>query len=413
MSESYSIGDIIVKNLVIMSSRQNIDLTGSFMSFSMYESIFTPGIILDIDVLDTTDVLGSSVLIGDESVLLTAMVPNGQMFNLVFHLDSLADLQSQGAQKSKTYTLKCVSIEAFFGMRNPVRTGYKNVLCSDIIKDLHTNYVKSFKPIDIEPSDGIVGPLAIPNFPAFKAIRMIREMAVSSTNKSSIFSYFETRESGIQAFKFVTIESLFRQSPVKYFTQYDAVNVDSKVDRDNNILSYKIPKQFSTMDKMKYAGPRDMSVKDRMTQRYETKVLQTNDTDYATGGGKQTNISRAFYDNFLNKFIPPKSMYDTEYANRAVSLVPNRLQDRLAYLSILMQNTLKITVPGDLALTCGTMINCNIPNKTGLTENVKADPLITGNFLIARIHHRVTLKQDRPRYTCVIECMKGKYEEGV
>lgn len=413
MTDSYSIGDIVVSSLVIQSPRKNIDLTGSFLSFSMYESIFTPGIILDVDILDTTDLLGSAVLIGDETVVLVASIPNGSKFNMVFHLDSLTGLQSQGAQKSKTYTLKCVSVEAFFGMRNPVRTGYSNKSCSDIVKDLHTNFIKSSKPIDVESTDGTVGPLAIPNLPAFKAIQMVREMSVSSTNKSSIFSYFETRDSGKQKFKYVTIESLFRNQPVKNFTQYDAVNIDSKIDRSNNILSYKIPYQFSTMDKMKYAGPRDQSVKDRMTQQYNTQVMQTNDTSYATGGGKGTNISTSFFNNFLNLFTPPKAMYDTEYANRAISLVPDKLKDRMAYLSILMQNTMRIAVPGDLSLTSGVMINCNIPNKTGLTVNVSQDPLMTGNFLIARIHHRVTLKQDRPRYTCVIECMKGKYEQGV
>ena len=135
MTDSYSIGDIVVSSLVIQSPRKNIDLTGSFLSFSMYESIFTPGIILDVDILDTTDLLGSAVLIGDETVVLIASIPNGSKFNMVFHLDSLTGLQSQGAQKSKTYTLKCVSVEAFFGMRNPVRTGYSNKSCSDIVKE--------------------------------------------------------------------------------------------------------------------------------------------------------------------------------------------------------------------------------------------------------------------------------------
>ena len=68
---------------------------------------------------------------------------------------------------------------------------------------------------------------------------------------------------------------------------------------------------------------------------------------------------------------------------------------------------------GDFKLKPGEMITLNIPNKSTITGPRDNDPLLSGNFLITRLHHDIGLMSERPRYTCVVECVKGNLEEGV
>jgi hypothetical protein len=59
------------------------------------------------------------------------------------------------------------------------------------------------------------------------------------------------------------------------------------------------------------------------------------------------------------------------------------------------------------------MVNCEIPNKTGTTGPRSNDPLLSGKFLVSRIHHRIGMFQEQPRYTCIIELIKAGYNQGV
>ena len=291
MTESYSTGDVVVKSLVIHSPNGNVDLTTSFTSFSLYESIFTPGFVLDVEVLDTTDFMGKVKLSGMERISLVVSIPGGEFQTMEFYVDKLKDVQSLGAQKSKIYVLNCYSIEAFF-MRNEVIKAYTSALCSDIVKDIHKNFVKSSKELIVEDTISPIGPIQIPKLHAFEALNLVKHYSFSSLNKSSIYSYFETRQNGKQQFRYVTIESLFRQNPVKAFKQYDAINVDFKQRQDDNILSYQVPQQFSAINK---ASIRDIGLGISTTGigRYDFTVRNPGDSQYATGGSAATNLSSA------------------------------------------------------------------------------------------------------------------------
>lgn len=410
MSESYSLGDLIVNSLIVTSPRGTLNLTASYISMSIYESIFTPGIIADVVVMDTSDLLGTLRFSGDEQLFFDARTPNGQKCTFALHVYKLSELQSMGAQKAKMYTLNCVSQEALFAKTNYVQKSYYD-LCSNIVQDIHKTYLKSPKPITVEQTRAAQN-LVIAQRNPYDAIAMVRKRAVSATNKSSLYTYFETRDNNKQVFKFVTLESLFEQNTVKSFQQSDAVNVDLSLRNDNNIISYQIPNQFSAIDRITYGGQRKIVKFNTTTQQYESTIVSTNDTDYRTGGSRSTDVS-TFFKNLFSSTNPPQSLIPEDISQRALTYIPETSADQQAYLSIMLQNTMKIKVYGDLALTAGVMINCTIPDKQNFTGAPKADPLMTGNFLISRIHHRIGLVQERPRYTCTIECLKGNFNEGI
>lgn len=411
MVDNVSIGDALVSRLIVTSQRGSLNLTRSFVSASIYESIFTPGVVCDITVLDTQDLIGSLRLLGDETVEFNFKSPNLKEANFTFALYELGDQQQLASQRAKTYVLKCVSEEAMFAKTNYVQKSY-NDLCSNIIQDLCERYLFTKKRLEIETTRGIQD-LLIPHKNPFEAIRMVRSRSISSeNNRSSSFVFFEARQEETQVLRFCTLESRFATEPVKSFKQSGAINIDSlSNEQDNNILSFSIPQQLSSIDRIIFGGPRRITTFNFTTWQFETRDVQTSDTNYRDGGSG-TDVSTGFISRYFNARIPPQAMIPVDISQRAETFIPESTADFQAYISQMMQNSLKIRVPGDTQLTAGVTIDCTLPNRSATTGNMREDPLMSGKFLISRIHHRIGMVQERPRYTCIIEGLKGRYEEG-
>jgi len=409
MSGSYSVGDINVDTFLFLSQRGTLDMSTSFVSASIYESILAPGTVCDVMIVDTQDQLGTLILAGDEMVIISFKVLGSISAKYVFAVHELAELSSVGAQRGKSYTLKCVSEEAMHDKTNYVIKSYK-MLCSQMIQDVHKTYLRSGKPITLEDT---MTPqkMLIQNENPYAAIKRIRSLSVSATNKSSSYVYFENRKNEQQAYNYVTIEKLFQGASVKTFQQSDALNTDALLRNDNNILAYKLPTQFSSIDRLMNGAPTRISSKNLTTQEYETRVVSKFDPNLLDGD-PTTMTSSALANTYFNVRNPPPTHNIIDYYRPATN-IPENIPQQQAFIADLSQNSIKIRVPGDPVLTAGAVITCTIPNKNGFTGPRTEDDLISGKFLIARIHHKIGAFGEQPRYTCVIECLKGKYNGGV
>lgn len=412
MPDNLSIGDVLVENLVIVSDRGSLTLTRSFVSASIYESMFTPGVVCDITVLDTQDLIGNLKLLGDETVTFSFKSPNLKAANFTFALYEVSDQQQLASQRAKTYVLRCVSEEAMYAQTNYIQKSY-NDLCSNIVLDICGSYLFTKKRVEIETTRGNQN-ILIPHKSPYDAIKMVRSRSVAaSDSRSSSYLFFESRQNETQVLKFTTIESLFSKNPVKYFKQSGAINIDAlSMEQDNNILSFKIPQQFSSLDKISPGGTTRITTFNFTTWQFETQDVKTSDRDYKDGGSG-TSTSTAFANRYLNARIPPQSFIPIDISQRATTYIAEATADFQSYLGQILQNSLKIRVPGDTQLTPGVTIDCTFPNRSGITTEMQEDPLMSGKFLISRIHHRIGLVQERPRYTCIIEAIKGRFEEGI
>jgi hypothetical protein len=412
MPDNLSIGDALVESLIVFSERGSLNLTTSFVSASIYESIFTPGVVCDITVLDTQDIIGTLKILGDEIVSFQFKSPNMKTASFLLALHEIGDQQQLSSQRAKTYVLRCVSEEAMFAQTNYIQKSY-NDLCSNMVQDICENYLSTKKQVVIEPTRGSQN-ILIPHKSPFEAIKMIRARSVSAGEyRSSSYVFFEARENEDQVLRFCTLESRFATNPVKQFKQSGAINTNVLGnEQDNNILSFKIPQQLSSIDKIAFGGPRRITTFNWTTWQYETRDVVTFDTNYKDGGSG-TDVSSSFRNRYYNARIPPQALIPIDISSRAATYIPESTADYQAYIAQLVQNTLKIRVPGDTQLTAGVTIDCSLPNRSGNTTEVKEDPLMSGKFLISRIHHRIGMVQERPRYTCIIEALKGRFEEGI
>ena len=334
-------GDFEINNFTITSERGTIDIKYLFISASIYESILVPGTICDILIIDTEDKLGTFKLSGDETVDFSYVVPGSTEANYTFAIYNLSGLESNVSQKSKTYTLQCCSFEIMRAKRNNVQKDYYQ-LCSEVVNDIHTTYLMSDKPIVLENTKGPQN-LRVNHMNPFEAINFARQRSASDdNNKSSSFVYFENMQNEEQTYNFVTIESLFRQEPSKFYRQSSTIASDFFQRTDDVIISYSVPTQFSSIDKLVYGGPRKISQFNFTTLEYNSNIINTSDSVFATGGSGQSDTSSNFKQQYDQDSIPPQSMIAVDISQRSSTFIPESTPDLQAYLAILLQNSMKI-----------------------------------------------------------------------
>ena len=400
---SYQPGDLIINDMSISGRKIN---TG-FISGSFYESIFMPCIVAEVNFRDNDDSLFAGLnLSGGEPFNITFQAPGGNKIAYKFLINKPQNLEPSASYKSRTMTLVCASEETFYaaGGVDPngyIQKSYKSKLISDNVRDVLKSYLKTSKNINIEDTKGPQDIIA-QNEKVWPFIDRIRRRAVSSKNQSSTYVFFENQN----GFNFITIESLFRNSPVKTFVQDNTVGNDINKLTDNNIIGYELSHMFNAVDRIDRGTISSrFSTFNFQTNEYNKKVVQAPDNNDKLPGSRSWN-SQSFSQKFGRY---PGRNSNIPYDNRLpITNIPESTPNQLAYSAELMQNTIRLRVFGDTSLKAGDIIDAKIAQRTSLTANPSNDTDISGNMLIASIRHLINPEGDRPRYTCVLECLKGK-----
>jgi hypothetical protein len=391
-------GDVNIINCQIISPRGSLDLTSSFLSGKVYESIMVPNAVVEIDVLDTNDALGNLNIIGDETINFSFNAPGTPVLSYVFALDKPVLNSIEGTQKAKNYTLHGVGKEALQAKTNYIQKAYNTDIAS-IISDIHTTFLKSVNPIVTEATSGIQK-IIIPNLKPFDAIDMVRRRATSATNQSSTFLYFENAD----GHNFKTIEGMTKQGVVKTFVHQDAVGSSIYINTYNNIIHYEVPQIASSGQRIGLGG---------LTQRistYDVRTRQYVSTDQQLNlGNFNSSLFKSVYGAVYGLF----SMIPQDSAGRAGTNIPSTTPLQMAYVSNLMQIQLNMRVFGDTAVKAGDMIAANIPQAIDNTGSVQLDPQLSGNYLVSRLCRNIDVIGKTPRYTESLECLTPNLATGV
>lgn len=398
-------GDVYINSILVSGTGYQFDMTANFLSASVIESIFSPGIEADITVIDYQDFMSQLSLQGAETVNFSFTKPNGATANYNFHLNNIDDISVKGAMKSKIYKLVCVSREALTSQATPVQKSY-NTQISSIVQDIVNNNYNTQFSLDIEPTQGQRNFL-IRSLPANHAIEMLRKEAISNSNKSSNFLFFITQS----AIHFKTIEGMFENGDVKTFTESNDVGSSMFNSIDNNILARSVIQNMDAMNRIK-AGTLNiqMSTFNVHSNEFVTQQTQPNATSLQSLGNQIISNSAAFLALFPNasrrllRHVNPNSVY-----NVGPSYVPDTIPYKMINLAQMTEQLLKMTVIGDPVLEAGTTITNNFPQITASTANIQADPQISGRWLISKLQHLIQSPEIRPRYITNLELLKGAY----
>lgn len=403
---AFDAGEVVIDALLVQSPRGTASFAHLVQNISIFESIFQPAVVADITVIDFDAVIGKMILVGDETVYLKFTSPSKGTATYNFALNQVDGIESP-SMKSYSYVLRCVSIETLHAKTNFVQKSYETLI-SAMVSDIQTNYLKSSRPVYAEPTDGPQR-IVIPNYSPYKAIDMLRRRSVSAINKSSMFVYYETQKQ----FNFRTIEGMFKQTPTKLYFQSDTVSQDITADISNNILAYSVPQLACAADRIKYGMKKRVIQFNFRTHKFEVKDVNTKDTSMTTGGSGSYN-SAEFVAKFANGAkIPPFTFVPTDTSARPVTGISESSANFDSYLATLMQNVMTIKSFGDPTLVAGDMVYCAIYEKNSTTDTRELDKLLSGNFLVTRLHHEIRNAAASPRYTNTLELVKGDLENGV
>ena len=366
-------------------------------SMKVYESIFVPNALVEITVWDINDVIGQTPFLGDEMINVNFGAPGGIFVNYNFALDTISDITEEKSTKSKTYVLHGVGVETMFSKTNFVQKNY-NTLISSMVQDIHTKFLKSVKPLQVEPTSGTQN-ITIPNYDPFKAIDTVRRRAVSTTNQSSSYVYFENA----LGMYFQTIEGMLQQGPIKNFVRLDSLSSSIFNETENNIISLEVPQIVSSTDRISLGS---------LINRISTYNFRTRKYTYKDVTPPPSAYNSPAFSAKYGSTYGKNSVIPVDTANRPSTSIDTMTPYQMAFVARMMQTQLNIRVYGDGNVKAGDVVNIDIPEIANLTGNIPSDPVLSGNYLVTRICRNIGLSFERPRYMDSIELINGELASG-
>ena len=407
---SFNPGDVFIENLTIVSPRvASWNMAANMLTASILETIFTPGVMGEIEVIDQNDYLGNFKITGDELVQFQFKKPNGLTAKYDFHLDSIKDVKIIGAMKSKVYKINVVSREVLTGQANHVQKGY-NTQISEMVSDIVKTGLNTKLKVDAEETKGKRN-IKISNQPALHAIEMLRKEAVSNKSASSNYMFWQTWK----GYYFQSLEYMLSQGDVKNFKQENTVNYNPfTADIDSNIITWNVKQNMDAMNRIHTGALNQrVSVFNVHTNQFikQDVKLESKDVPQLWQGSMITAAFKSLFSSGNRSTL--RYVNHNNDIEVGKSHVPAATAYKMLNLSQMQEQLLHMTVIGDPVLEAGKTINAKVPRVTSTTGNVDLDPQVSGRWLIAKVEHQIRGPDVKPRYVSNLECLKGAYAEKV
>lgn len=419
-SITYEPGDVrIVKALLTKPGKPySIDVRAQMINVSIFEDIEQPSMMLEMLMQDSINLVQDFPIIGEEILEITFLTPGREKpTKLSFQVYSVEGTSVAPTAKASMYVIKAVSLIHYYNIYNSVSKSYTtsiSEMVEDIIKSIAASTDKKSIRTFIEPTKGIV-PITIPRMQPFAAIDMLRQKAVSKEFSSGgAFVFFENQY-GVQ---FRSIEGIITDNKKsissKVFTHFP----DTKSDKEReqykfrNIINYQHLGRFDTVNKLQ------RGLLNTEVQSFDilTKTLTTDSYSLSENArlfpsvdkkGKLPNTTEfitKYEKTAPSRFVVPK---DTA---RGDDYIHSTLGLKNTYSLLLNQNVIRILVPGDNYLSAGDVIEVNLPEVSGTTEKKTKDRLSSGNYLVTKLRHNITMEEGgKPKHSVSMDCVKVGY----
>lgn len=399
-------GDISIDTFTI----GGLDLTdpsqATFNTLDIYEDILNPVFTAEVEVLDYNDVLGTYKLDGSQEVNLSFSVPGAQSCTFKFALLANKNLddktfEKSGSMKHKTYKLRMVSKD--------VLKNQSNHLVKSFDQPTHQTVQDALKTItdaQINCPDECKGNqrLIAHHERVYDFLKNIHGRHVSQKYQSSLYTLFAGRNGSQENRTFCTFEYLMTQGSVFDFKQDNTIGGRTTTESDgmNNMLWLHVPDSFYTP--VAYNAGSSKAVYDMATGK--SKVTQEQATSNpGTTLGK--SLSASYIDDVnSSKNLPFTPYHNDQFNQTSRSDIDKANVKRKDYLKEIAQNSAKFEVNGNPNISVGKVVTMNIPKKTDADQE-SGETQMNNKVLITKLRHRIKPAGTRPRYTMVVEAIKG------
>ena len=412
-------GDVNLTTFTISSDRGTIDLVNNvdliLGELKIYESCIDLHTYAEALVIDQNDVLGRYKICGDEKIVIEFETPGADTpAHYNFIMASNEDMKHEGSMKSKTYSLHFCSSDLMKNSTVRVAKSW-NDQTSNILKDVYETFMKTDKKFQIDdPTKGQQRYIANA-VPAHKVIDDLKSRHVSQQNESSSYTLFETRDqSGDQIIRFTTFEQMMQTSPVVSFAYTQDMTVGNRtlstMDDMKNILDLYIPEAFNNAPRWKMASAQ--SSYNFHTGKQQKKDIKSSSFNFKLlGSSAIPQAMRSLWDDVTVEQKPIRHTHIEPSNDQEKTNIAEMKPKKAAYLAELLQNSMKMEVPGNTTLKVGDVLDVQIPLKADTTSGEETQ--MNGQVLMIRIVHKIKMPGIVPRYVSIVEAIKAGFDQGV
>jgi hypothetical protein len=376
------------------------------VEINVYEDIWSNNITCDIVINDAKNQLMNMPIFGYETLNLEFRTPEKGLWSKTLRLVRITDRKLL-RERELGYVLHFITPEAVTNLKTRVSKSYKGKLISDIVDDLHNNWLGG-GPIDIETTK-FQHHIIIPNIAPIHAINWLTTHANPAGYEGSNYLYYEDKDK----FRFVTMESRLEKGPVKtYLFQVANVRKDEvghkPQDFSTNVVAveaYTFDHHSDILDNMKTG----MYGNELLTHSHSRKVWRRYTFDYP---GSFDQYKHLYPSNYLesrakqdtNKKDSKLKLHSTGHDQDGYEFrVDKWLPVRISQLQQLHNIKLTITVPGDSERTVGEVVLFNLPSpEPPVNNNQIDDKYYQGKYLVQSVRHII----DVDKYRTVMELVK-------
>ena len=391
-----------------------LDLQGQFVKCDIYESILSPTVIGVFQLYDSVGVFNSFVFEEQELCLSWTTNEKGKDIHYRFKIlggDPQAETTTQG--QTAIYTLTGISAESYnstkmkdFQEKLPAVT--KKIEPYAIVTLILEQALKSEKPKYYEKTKGL-HQFSLTKKTPFEAIEIARQEAISSSNQSSSYVFFENKD----GYHFITVEELIKRGKKrigdKVFFNAPVGGLDSGGSLWRNILAYKVI-QLGNQAALAATGAAKLIVNFqniRNKSEIITKEVALGDYEFEKlNKGTEAMSTAAMEKNKDQPATVRQYIWDPSTEENQ-DLMIDKVCALPVYVSQFLSVINHVTIYGDSEITAGDVITVHIDEPSGTTHagQNEESSTISGNFLVAKVRHCLTFG-DTPEYYQALEIIK-------
>lgn len=383
--------DYKINSLIITTSLgQSVDIKNIMLELNLYEDIFSPVMTGDITLGDAGDIISSYNIHGNEFITLSIDKPGlDRPIVKVFRIYKIGS-RKFGTASLQNYTIYFCSEELLLSTQVLVSKSYKGLTIDSMVKDILVN------KLQVNPAKMANGlfttaignfDIIIPKMQPLEAISWLTPRAYN--NNQNLFLFFENRD----GFNFTSYENLLTQ-PV--YTTYSR-SVKITPDPADNFNSYNfisIIEDFDIIKAMRHGSFSSslmvLDLVNRSFNKYNFNIKQVANSAMLNQNvainDLKSRLGFTLYNTTENmlKYIP-SSDSDPSFNPANIKNWMPQFSTRIGQL-----NSFKvvISIPGDMLLKAGAVVNLIIPKMLVQTQGTANDPMRTGNYLVSGVHHR-------------------------
>lgn len=408
-SKTFSPNGIEGINIVVRTfDGAEIDITENVLSFSIFESIFSPFLFGELYVMDNSAMLSTLPWIGQEEVIFQ-WERNEETVEKVFRTTGVENVIPQKDNRA-TYRIGITS-EAQIKNASSLLSKSYTLSASEIIDTIYSEFISDdlLVNVNVDTAHNVVFPYIKP----FQAINTILKTCLAD-DQTPMFLFDRFYEQD-QSVVLTSYARMFDQESIVDFSPIKVINNIAEQDQPveaHQVYTYNVMKAFKTLE--------------QISDGAYSSTQRTLDIS-----NKSSDIDSDFYFKDLAKNVGNEWIKETFLFDKSVSRRVNKLQDSFAFdngfsniydidnldsliLKSFMNrfssfvinasiNPIAYTVRSGIPFTVGKTVDFTVPTFMPVSNSLKYDNLknkpLSGKYLITSIRHQMTGSE----YTMSIE----------